>query len=46
MEELMKKYLNGFEAYHASLKESEKRRILAGIEDGSILRIVTTDCLE
>lgn len=44
--ELTTKYIHGFEIYHADIAESEKRRIRAGIEDGTILRIISTDCLE
>jgi len=46
IDELVGKYLTGFEVFHGMIAAGEKKRILAGIEDGSILRIISTDCLE
>ena len=46
LEELISNFLpEGFEIFHGKLTKSEKDRILTGFNDGSIKRIISTDCL-
>jgi superfamily II DNA/RNA helicase len=46
LEELISNFLpEGFEIFHGKLTKSEKDRILKGFNDGSIKRIISTDCL-